>query len=132
MHHQVPGEDNMSDIEKPVEKEFVFSDGITSAEFEELQRIHGKNEIPDKSKPLYLIYLELLIEPMPLMIWAASTIELAIGNYLDMCILLFILFGNATISFVETLHALEAIAKLKKSFTRDRGSCQSRWKVGDD
>ena len=62
---------------------------------------------------------------MPLMIWAAATIEAAIGNYLDMAILLFILFGNASISFIETLHALEAIAKLKKSFTKDE-ACVNR------
>jgi H+-transporting ATPase len=99
--------------------QFVFSEGITTAQFIELQAIHGKNEMPDKSKPLWQIYLELLIEPMPLMIWAAAIIELTIGNMLDMGILLFILFGNASISFVETLHALEAIAKLKKSFTKD-------------
>ncbi len=66
----------MSDIGNPEEKPFVYSDGITTAEFEQLQAIHGKNEIPDKSKPLYQIYMELLIEPMPLMIWAASFIEL--------------------------------------------------------
>ena len=75
--------------------------------------------MPNKSKPLLQIYLELLIEPMPLMIWMSTTIEFTIGNYLDMTILLFILFGNASISFIETISALDAIEKLKKSFTRD-------------
>ena len=98
---------------------FKFSTGITSAEFNALQEIHGRNEIPSKTKPLLQIYLELLIEPMPLMIWMAATIELTIANYLDMSILLLILFGNASISFIETINALEAVDKLKKSFTRE-------------
>ena len=111
--------------------DFKFSTGLTTEEFLKLQEIHGKNEIPDKSKPLYQLYLELLIEPMPLMIWAAATIEICIGNYLDMGILLFILFGNATISFVETVHALEQIAELKSSFTNDEATAfrDGKWAI---
>ncbi len=50
---------------------------------------------------------------MPLMIWAAIAIELAISNYIDMSILLFILFMNASISFYETTKAGDAVAALK-------------------
>ena len=99
--------------------EFQFSSGLTSDEARKLQEIHGKNEMPDKSTPPLLIYLSLLVEPMPLMIWVAAIIEAAIGNYVDMAILLFILFANATISFVETMNANDAIKALKKSFTKD-------------
>lgn len=99
--------------------EFVFSNGISSAEAAKLQEIHGKNEMPDKSTAPIIIYLSLLVEPMPLMIWVAAIIEAAIGNYVDMAILLFILFANATISFVETMNANDAIKALKKSFTKD-------------
>ncbi len=110
---------------------FIPSNGITSDEFIELQRIHGKNEMPDKSKPLLQVFLELLVEPMPLMIWAAAAIEFTIHSYLDMFILLFILFGNASISFIETIHALEAIAKLKKSFTKEEATAMrdGKWTI---
>ena len=123
----------MADLEEGVipDANFAFSEGITTAEWKALQETHGKNEIPDKSKSLIQIYLELLVEPMPLMIWASATIELCIGSYLDMGILLFILFGNASISFIETINALEAIAKLKKSFTKEEACClrDGKWKI---
>jgi len=107
--------------DKDVEQqgEFQFSEGLTTAEALKLQAIHGKNEMPDKSTPAIIIYLNLLVEPMPLMIWVAAIIEAAIGNYVDMAILLFILFANATISFIETMNANDAIKALKKSFTKD-------------
>ena len=98
---------------------FMYSTGITSEKFYSLQHIHGKNEIPHKSKSLLQLFVELLIEPMPLMIWVAAVIELFIGNYLDMAILLFILLCNASISFHETVKALNAVEKLKKSFVRE-------------
>eukprot|EP00606_Chrysophyceae_sp_TOSAG23-5_P000617 GSChrysophyteH2.ASY1.ANO1.1500.1 assembled CDS len=65
------------------------------------------------------------------MIWAAAAIEFTIQNYLDMFILLFILFGNASISFIETIHALEAIAKLKKSFTKEEATAMrdGKWTI---
>lgn len=50
---------------------------------------------------------------MPLMIWAAIAIELAINNYIDMGILLGILFMNASISFYEMTKAGDAVAALK-------------------
>jgi H+-transporting ATPase len=52
---------------------------------------------------------------MPIMIWLAAIIEAAIGNYIDMGILLFILFANAGISFYETNKAGDAVAALKAS-----------------
>ena len=38
---------------------------------------------------------------MPIMIWIAALIEVAISNYLDMGILLMIQFANASIAFYE-------------------------------
>jgi len=49
------------------------------------------------------------------MIWLAALVEVAIGNYLDMGILLAIQFANASISFYETNKAGNAIAALKNS-----------------
>jgi H+-transporting ATPase len=59
--------------------------------------------------------LQLLWQPMPLMIWLAAFIELTISNYPDMGILLFIQFANASIAFYETTKAGDAVAALKKS-----------------
>ena len=43
-----------------------------------------------------------LTGPMPIMLWIAAIIEVIIGNYGDMGILLAIQFINAGISFYET------------------------------
>jgi H+-transporting ATPase len=52
---------------------------------------------------------------MPMMIWVAAIIEAAISNYIDMGILLFIQFANASIAFYETTKAEDAVAALKAS-----------------
>ena len=46
------------------------------------------------------------------MLWIASLIELIIGNYPDMAILLGIQFINAAISFYETTKAGNAVKAL--------------------
>jgi magnesium-transporting ATPase (P-type) len=90
-------------------------DGLTTAQAEALLKQWGTNSLPHKHTPKWLIYLRLLIGPMPIMLWIASLIELIIGNYADMAILLVIQFVNAFISFYETTKAGDAVAVLKRS-----------------
>jgi H+-transporting ATPase len=98
------------------DKAFVFNTtGLTSAEAERLLGIHGPNQLPEKKVPKWKIFLNLLIAPMPLMIFFAAFIEWAIGNYPDMGILLFINFANASIGFYETVKAGDAVEALKNS-----------------
>jgi len=97
-------------------KEFVFNTkGLTSAEAARLLEVHGPNALPEKKIPKWKIFLNLLIAPMPLMIFFAAAIEASIGNYPDMGILLFINFANASIGFYETTKAADAVDALKKS-----------------
>merc|ERR1719261_1588135 len=106
------GEDGPADDSKP----FVYNTkGLTSAEAKKLLEIHGLNQLPEKKVPKWKIFLNLLIAPMPLMIFFAAAIEWSIGNYPDMCILLFINFANAGIGFYETVKAADAVEALKKS-----------------
>merc|ERR1712054_456697 len=80
-----------------------------------LLEVHGPNALPEKKIPKWKICLNLLIAPMPLMIFFAAAIEASIGNYPDMGILLFINFANAAIGFYETTKAADAVDALKKS-----------------
>jgi len=97
-------------------KPFVFNKtGLSSAEAKRLLELHGLNALPEKKVPKWKIFLNLLIAPMPLMIFAAAFIEWSIGNMPDMCILLFINFANAGIGFYETVKAGDAVEALKKS-----------------
>eukprot|EP00598_Pedospumella_elongata_P004046 CAMPEP_0184967086 /NCGR_PEP_ID=MMETSP1098-20130426/584_1 /TAXON_ID=89044 /ORGANISM="Spumella elongata, Strain CCAP 955/1" /LENGTH=932 /DNA_ID=CAMNT_0027488487 /DNA_START=42 /DNA_END=2840 /DNA_ORIENTATION=+ len=96
-------------------KSFVASRGLTSQEAAKLLERWGRNELEEKTKPKWLIFLEQLKEPMPIMIWIAAITEAAIMNWPDMAILLAIQFINATISFYEITKAGDAVAALKKS-----------------
>ena len=98
------------------EEEFKFNHvGLTSEEAAKLLEIHGRNELPEKVDPKWKIFLRQFWAPMPIMIWIAIIIEVAIANYIDMGILLVIQFANASISFYEITKAGNAIAALKSS-----------------
>jgi len=93
---------------------FIFSHGISSQEAQGLLQIHGRNELPEKVIPKWYIFVSQLWQPMPIMIWIAATIEAAILNWIDMSVLLFIQFANASIGFYEITKAGDAVAALKK------------------
>ena len=94
---------------------FVHSFGLTSMEAEKRLRECGPNEITEKEVPLWYVFISLLWEPMPIMIWIAAAVEAGISNFPDMGILLGIQFMNASISFYETMKAGNAVAALKNS-----------------
>lgn len=111
-----------ADLEKAQTEEvfpYTSHHGLTTEEALRILEIEGYNEIPEKSVPGWYIFLMLLIQPMPLMIWLAIIIEAAIGNYIDMAILLFIQFANAGIAFYETTKAEDAVKALKKDLVSD-------------
>jgi magnesium-transporting ATPase (P-type) len=96
--------------------DFVLNEkGLTTEEATKLLEVHGRNELPEKSDPKWLLFLRQFWAPMPIMIWIAIIIEIGISNYLDMAILLAIQFTNASISFYESNKAGNAIAVLKSS-----------------
>ena len=113
-------EDEHDHTDKPdgpeeVQFEQAPHEGLTDAQAAELLAKWGRNELTEKTTPKWLIFVRLLIGPMPIMLWLAALIELIIGNYADMAILLVIQFTNACISFYETTKAGDAVAALKAS-----------------
>ena len=113
--------------------DFVFNHtGFTTEEAEELLIKYGKNELPDKTDPKWLIFLRCFWQPMPIMIWIAVIIEAAIQNFIDMAILLIIQFANGGISFYETTKAGDAVAALKSSL-KPKATCKrdGKWQVID-
>lgn len=95
---------------------FIYSiNGHSSSDAEQLLIKHGRNELPETVIPKWYVFVSQLWEPMPIMIWMAAIIEAAIQNFVDMAILLLILFANATIAFYEITKAGDAVAALKKS-----------------
>jgi H+-transporting ATPase len=98
-----------------LEVPFKPSHGLSTAEAEEIFQRVGPNCLPEKVVPKWYVFVSLLWQPMPIMIWMAALIEGVIGDYDDMGILLFIQFANASISFYESNKAEDAVAKLKES-----------------
>lgn len=94
---------------------FAYSSGLTTDDAANLLSAHGKNELPEKSVSKLYIFVSLLWEPMPIMIWLAIIIEAIIFKWMDMGILLAIQFANASIAFYETTKAGDAVAALKAS-----------------
>lgn len=94
---------------------FVYSDGLSSVEANDLFVKFGRNELPEKKTSLLYIFLSLLTEPMPCMIWIAIVIEAVLGKWMDMGILLGIQTTNASIAFYETTKSGSAVAALKAS-----------------
>ncbi|KAF5221589.1 P-type H+-ATPase [Trypanosoma cruzi] len=91
------------------------SKGLASAEADRLLDHHGRNELPHKTTPGWLIFARCLWGPMPMAIWIAVIIEFSLRNFTDGSILLFIQFANATIGWYETTKAGDAVAALRNS-----------------
>lgn len=89
--------------------------GLTSQEAAIRLEKYGRNELPEKITPGWLIFLQCLWGPMPVALWIAIIVEFSLANYPDGGILLFIQFANATIGWYETTKAGDAVAALKKS-----------------
>lgn len=108
---------SLNDGEEGVEHtaEFTPSKGLTSVEAEKKLLEWGRNELEDKKTPKWLVFLQQLWAPMPIMIWIAAITEGAIQNYPDMGILLAIQFTNASLGYYEIIKAGDAVAALKKS-----------------
>lgn len=103
------------ETEEEMLKTYPMSHGLTTAQAEVLLAKYGKNELPEKITPKWLIFLQLLWQPMPVMIWVAAIVEIIIENYTDMAILIVINLANASLSFYETNKAGNAVAALKAS-----------------
>lgn len=101
--------------EQAAPEAFKYSHGLTEVEAAELLRKWGRNELPEKVIPKWYIFVSQLWQPMPIMIWIAAIVEAGIQNYIDMAILLFIQFANASIGYYEITKAGDAVAALKKS-----------------
>lgn len=115
--HNLEEEEEDAILRRDGEREasFIYSFGLSSVEAEKRLRQYGRNELPEKVIPKWYIFCSQLWQPMPIMIWLAIVIEAAIQNWIDMAVLIFIQFANASIGYYEITKAGDAVAALKKS-----------------
>lgn len=102
-------------IEYSLKKLNSSNDGLTTEQEEQLRKIYGSNEIPEKKKKSLLAkILESLIEPMPLILIVASIISLIIHEILDAGVILGVIIINTTISLIQDRKAEKEVEALKK------------------
>lgn len=101
--------------EDDILKTFPISEGLSTEQAHDLLKQFGTNELPEKVIPKWYIFLSLLWQPMPVMIWIAAIVEGAIGDWIDTIVLCVINLLNATLGFYETTKAGDAVAALKAS-----------------
>ena len=103
--------------------------GLTTVQAKELQRQFGRNEItPEKKKSLLRKIVEVLSEPMFLLLIAAATIYFILGEPRDGVIMLVFVTGIISIDIVQqwktdrTLQALKDLSAPQITVVRDGAS----------
>ncbi|CEP02089.1 unnamed protein product (mitochondrion) [Plasmodiophora brassicae] len=90
-----------------------FSSGLTSAQAAEYLRRYGRNELVEKVKPMWKLFLEQFTAPMPIGIWIAIVVEASLQEWADAVILFILQCINGTVGFLEARKAGNAVAALK-------------------
>lgn len=96
--------------------------GLTSAEVAQRLAQYGPNALPEKIIPEYVKILKPLWgwplykpKPIPLMLWLAIVISLAVKDYVDFAVIMVLHLLNTAIAYIEERKAGDAVAALKKS-----------------
>ena len=87
--------------------------GLSSTEAAERLRRYGPNAVPERHTPALVRWLGKLWGPVPWMLEAALSLELALGRYTQGGIIAALLLLNATVSAAQEGRARRALALLK-------------------
>ena len=90
----------------------VNSEGLTSAQAKERLAEYGPNKLPESTRNPFLVYLGYMWNPLSWAMEVAAIIAIALLDYADFCLIIALLFLNATISYVEESNADKAIKAL--------------------
>ena len=89
--------------------------GLTTKEVKIAQKKYGKNIIDKQKKDnIVLLFLKEFKDPMLLVLIGASLISIFLKEYIDAFIILFVVFLNVIISFIQELKASRALESLKE------------------
>ena len=104
--------------------------GLTDAEVLVLRERFGPNELDDGKRSKLLLFLSFFWGPMPIMIWAAIIIDLAMAikfgeAWPDFSVLMALQFANAIVGFIEESNAGDAIEKLKQQLAPKTHVCRN-------
>ncbi len=90
----------------------VNVEGLTSAQAKDRLAEYGPNKLPESTRNPLLVYLGYMWNPLSWAMEVAAIIAIALLDYADFCLIVALLFLNATISYVEESNADKAIKAL--------------------
>ena len=92
-----------------------MENGLTSAEALRLLRRNGHNEIASKDQNSAIkILLKQLVNPLVLVLIAASAISFFLGEGTDAIIIICIIFVNSALAFTQEYRAQKTVKSLRK------------------
>jgi len=96
----------------------VRDTGLSDSQVRKQEELYGKNELieTDKISP-FKILVEQFSSFLVFLLFGATILSYAIGEYIDAAVIMAVLFINALIGFIQEYKAEEALAKLKKMET---------------
>ncbi|WP_025764607.1 cation-translocating P-type ATPase [Dyadobacter tibetensis] len=102
-------------VEEALEALHSQENGLTSEVIAGLQQQYGKNELQaSKQKSKLALFLGQFKDVMIIILIGAAIISFAVGEHTDAYVILFIIFGNAILGFVQENKAEESIRKLQQ------------------
>ncbi len=94
--------------------------GLTTAEVEKRQQLHGLNQLREKPRPSFLqLVLAQLKSFVIILLIVASIISMILGEWVDSGAILLIVILNAVLGVIQESRAEEALAALKKMAAPD-------------
>ncbi len=95
--------------------------GLSPSQVTRSQKEYGYNELPDSSEKIgrLTIFIQQFASPLIIILLVAGVVSGLLGETLDMVIILFTAFFNATIGFIQEDKANRALDRLRSMVTYD-------------
>ncbi|MFA6896795.1 MAG: cation-translocating P-type ATPase [Patescibacteria group bacterium] len=87
--------------------------GLSEKEAQKRIVKYGRNKLPEKKRFTYWgIALSQFKSPMVYVLFAAALVSFLLGDYIDVCVILFAVFLNTVVGFIQEVKAETALAAL--------------------